>query len=84
MEKRKEFPDRPWTIEEVAEYLQLSERTIEARIKDSGLPCIRVGGVRRFLREDVDRWLAAQGNGQSEKGAATERDADAPASTPAT
>jgi excisionase family DNA binding protein len=49
--------DRPWTIAEVAEYLQLSENTVEARIKDSGLPVRWVGGVRRFIRDEIDAWM---------------------------
>jgi excisionase family DNA binding protein len=60
MEKRNEFPDRPWTISEVADYLQVSERTVENRIEDSGLPVTRIGGLRRFLRSDVDAWLRSQ------------------------
>jgi excisionase family DNA binding protein len=54
------LPDGPWTIEQVAEYLQLSPRTVESRIKDAGLPCSRVGGVRRFVRAEVDAWLRQQ------------------------
>jgi excisionase family DNA binding protein len=51
------LPDRPWTIEELADYLQISRSTIEARIRDDGLPVRWVGGLRRFLRAEVDAWL---------------------------
>lgn len=57
---RKEFPDRPWTILEVADYLQVSERTVRSRINDSDMPHRYIGGALRFIRSEVDAWVARQ------------------------
>jgi excisionase family DNA binding protein len=70
MEKRNEFPDRPWTISEVADYLQVSERTVENRIEADGLPVTRLGGLRRFIRADIDAWLREQTRPASDTAAA--------------
>lgn len=59
-ESRKEFPDRPWKIEEAAEYLQVSVRTVYNRMKDSGLPHRYIGRDLRFTRDDLDQWLSQQ------------------------
>src|ERR1700739_4088083 len=45
---------RPWnTMMEVAEYLRLSLRTVERRIKDGVLPVRRDGRLVRIAREAV-------------------------------
>ena len=57
---RKTFPDRPWTIKEVSEYLQVSTRTIHNRINDSDFPHRYVGRDLRFIRGEVDEWVDQQ------------------------
>jgi excisionase family DNA binding protein len=47
------------TIEQVAELLAVSERTVR-RLLGRGLPCIRVAGRVRFDPADVRRFLAAR------------------------
>lgn len=64
MDARNDFPDRPWTIEEVARYLQVSERTVYSRMKE-GLPARKVGGSLRFLRDEVDAWIRSQDAAES-------------------
>lgn len=49
--------DRLWKINEVAEYLRVSEQTVRNRIDDSGLPYKRFGGALRFDRAEIDAWL---------------------------
>lgn len=54
----------------LAEYLEVSERTIRALIADDGkhppkLPSVRVGGVRRILAEDVDAYVAKHRTGRA-------------------
>lgn len=42
---------------QLAEYLQLSQRTVYRLLERSGLPGVKVGGQWRFRRADVDQWL---------------------------
>lgn len=44
------------TIDQLAEELQVSERTISRMVK-AGLPCIRIGRAIRFRKESIDRYL---------------------------
>jgi len=40
--------DKVWTLAEVAEYLQITERTAQRLMQMNQLPCIRVGHSVRF------------------------------------
>lgn len=51
------------TLPELAERLQLSEKTIRRMIAGGRLPCVRLGRQLRFLPGDVFRWLAARKEG---------------------
>ena len=42
------------TTKQVAEYLQVSESSIYRWVGEGRLPAYRIGGARRFKREDVD------------------------------
>jgi len=42
---------------EAADYLQISSRTLYAWRK-KGLPTYQEGGVIRFLRKEIDAWMA--------------------------
>lgn len=48
-------------IEEVAQYLRVSTRSVNRRVKDGLLPCIRIGKSSnaglRFRREAVELFL---------------------------
>ncbi len=44
-------------IKEVANYLQLSERTVYKLVREGSLPAARIGGVYRFDSEEIDIWL---------------------------
>jgi excisionase family DNA binding protein len=49
------------TIDEVADYLGVPARTVEAwRYKGTGPPGFRIGKHVRYRPEDVDRWLEQQ------------------------
>ena len=53
--------DRALTIKQVAEKLQMSERSIYRLANDGQLPGFRVGGKTwRFLEAQVDKWMAQQ------------------------
>lgn len=45
------------TVEEIANYLNFSKRTIYTIIKRCEIPYIKVGGQYRFNREEIDKWL---------------------------
>lgn len=44
------------TVEELADHLRLSERTIYRLLKKGNIPGIKVGGRWRFNQEVIDRW----------------------------
>ena len=55
--------ERLLTLPELAERLQLSEKTIRRMVATGRLPCVRLGRQLRFLPGDVFRWLAARREG---------------------
>lgn len=50
-------------IKEVAELFRVHPKTVERWMKRHGLPCTRLGGVRRFEVSDVLRWASARKEG---------------------
>jgi len=46
------------TVREVALYLKCHSSTIYRLIKAGDLPRFRLGGDWRFLRSEVDKWIA--------------------------
>ena len=48
------------TIKEVAEYLQVTERTLYRLAQQRMIPAFKVGNAWRFRREDLDRWIESQ------------------------
>lgn len=58
-------PKQEWyTIDEAANYLRVSKRTIYQLLKEGQLVSYRVGksGHRRFKREDLDRTMQKEGD----------------------
>lgn len=49
--------DQLLTVDGLAEYLNISRRTMYRLLKAESLPAYRVGKQLRFRREDVDDWL---------------------------
>lgn len=45
------------TIEEVAQYLRVSERTVYDWAKKGTIPCGKLGTTWRFKRSEVERWV---------------------------
>ena len=48
------------TIKQVAEFLKVTDRTIYKLAAAKKIPAFKVGGTWRFLRADIDRWIAQQ------------------------
>lgn len=51
------------TTDEVAAYLHVSRATIYRLVDSKRIPVIRIGGVLRFLRVQVDAWVEGLGTG---------------------
>ncbi len=47
-------------IDELAEYLALKKQTIYNWLSDGKISGIKVGGVWRFDRKEVDEWLKSR------------------------
>lgn len=45
------------TVEELAEYLRLTPRTIRRKFRRGELPGVRIGRAIRFKRDVIDAWL---------------------------
>lgn len=55
------------TIEEVAEYLRVSERTVYDWASKGEIPCGKIGTAWRFKRSDIEAWVNKQLNTDSHK-----------------
>jgi len=56
------------TIDQVAELLNVSAKTIRRLVRRSELPGFKVGGQWRIKRADIDEWVAAQKRTAHESG----------------
>lgn len=54
--------DKLMTLEEVADYLRLSNDTVYRMANTGTIPASKVGNQWRFRKEDVDAWLEANKN----------------------
>jgi excisionase family DNA binding protein len=52
--------DRLMDIEELADYLRLKKQTIYNWLHQAKISGIKVGGVWRFDRRDIDSWLKSR------------------------
>lgn len=52
--------DEYLTIDQVAELLKVSAKTIRRLVRRRELPGFKVGGQWRLKRADIDEWVAAQ------------------------
>jgi excisionase family DNA binding protein len=48
------------TVREVANYLNVDDKTIYRLAQKGDLPGFKVAGTWRFKREDIDRWIEDQ------------------------
>ena len=48
------------TIKQVANYLQVTDRTIYRLAASDGIPAFKVGGSWRFRKSDIDAWIGSQ------------------------
>ncbi|MFZ3287919.1 MAG: helix-turn-helix domain-containing protein [Telluria sp.] len=62
------------TIKQVADYLKVTERTIYRLAAAKKIPAFKVGGMWRFLRADIDGWIARQTSMAQSDGSANPTD----------
>ncbi len=48
------------TVEQAADYLQVSRATVFKLVREQGLPAAKIGGSVRFARAQLLEWLIAQ------------------------
>lgn len=57
------------TIKEVADYLQVNERTMYRLANKGAVPAFKVANAWRFRKSDLDHWIAQQTNKTNNKDA---------------
>ncbi|MBX9726628.1 MAG: helix-turn-helix domain-containing protein [Rickettsiales bacterium] len=50
------------TIKEVADFLQIAEKTVYRLAAEGKIPAFKVGGAWRFNRKEIQNWLEKQRN----------------------
>ncbi len=55
-----ESKDEILTLDEVAGYLKVGKRTVYRLAAAGKIPAFKLGGIWRFRRADLDRWIADQ------------------------
>jgi excisionase family DNA binding protein len=57
-EKTSDANGRLWTIQEVANFLGVSVKTVYHWVKQERIPVTKIDGRNRFDRLEIDKWLA--------------------------
>ncbi|RKX64478.1 MAG: DNA-binding protein [Thermodesulfobacteriota bacterium] len=52
--------ERWLTLEQIAEYLQMSTSSIYKMAQKGKIPAYKVGRQWRFRKEEIDRWIKSQ------------------------
>ena len=60
MEQKTDLPKRLLTVEETAEVMNNSVKTVYRRIRTGELPAYRDGGILRIHPDDLARYIAAR------------------------
>ena len=59
--------DQVLTVKQVAEYLQVNERTVYRMASANKLPAIKVGGSWRFKQSELEQWIEDHHNQAGDK-----------------
>ena len=54
------MPDDVLTLNEVADYLKVTKRTIYRMVADHKIPAFKVGGSWRFRLVEIDEWIKSR------------------------
>jgi nitrogen PTS system EIIA component len=49
--------ERLMTLQEVAEYTQIKERTLYLWAQQGRIPSFKLGDIWRFKRDDIENWI---------------------------
>jgi len=52
--------DKWWTIDQIADYLQVSKEKIYKHCQRGKMPASKFGGQWRFDKNEIDHWLRKQ------------------------
>jgi len=61
--------DKLLNLQELAEYLNVTKRTVYRLLDGCDLPSFRVGSHLRFKREEIDEWLDQHRENKGQKSA---------------
>jgi excisionase family DNA binding protein len=56
-QRSEELEDTLFTVETLAEYLQLSKQWVYERVQFKEIPYMKVGKLLRFRKSAIDKWL---------------------------
>ena len=56
----KDEPGQILTLDEVAAYLKVGKRTVYRLAAAKEIPAFKVGGIWRFRKADLERWIASR------------------------
>ena len=59
-EAMKDEPGQILTLDEVAAYLKVGKRTVYRLAAAKEIPAFKVGGIWRFRKADLERWIASR------------------------
>lgn len=62
------MPDEIMTIQEVATYLKLKEKTAYRLAGEGKIPGFKVGGAWRFRRSEIEAWIEQQSTETKKRG----------------
>ena len=54
--------DQILTVKQVAEYLQVNERTVYRMASAKKIPAFKVGASWRFKQSEIENWIKEQSN----------------------
>lgn len=60
MSDKETHPEKLMTLQEVADYLQIKERTIYQWAQTGKIPGFKLGSAWRFKKDDLDLWIEEQ------------------------
>lgn len=59
--------DKWLTLEQIADYLQMSTSSIYKKVQANKIPAYKVGRQWRFKKEEIDRWVTGKRSNQGKK-----------------
>ena len=60
--------DKWLTLDELASYLKVSKSALYKMVQEGRIPGGKVGRGWRFDRDEIDRWVKAQGQSRKDRG----------------